>query len=464
MNAQLTKRALAGGLGVGTLALLASSALAQTPFSTYAFPSTGTPASRTVPDRFAEVLNVKDYGAVGNGVTDDTAAVQAAINAALALRSQSGMTVGATVFFPRGEYLITSSLTAANPGYGTSIRLLGEEGSGSGGSSTLRANFNGYVINKPDDGGVTLTTIEGLCIINYWPSTGGGAIRIDRAYNGVIRNCLIQAFNALHIGSPTTNVMCFNIENSTISAPFASGTTGTVGAYVGQVSFYNCSIVGWDKGIVASNDGTQVLNSRLETNNTGIVLGEDDTGALAISHSAVILGNSWERNNTSIYIRDAAALVVSGNSFTGNLNVAGSGTPSYGLHVEIITGGAISGNTFGIAASNACIDLSAANCTNVVFQGNNALVNPGGTGNAWKMPATPFAADIKYISCNNPSAAFPFAGLPGQPGVHLATPIEGMEFDITDSTASTWGASAAGGGTSHARVRYNGSRWTVMGI
>jgi hypothetical protein len=463
MNAQLTKRALAGGLGVGTLALMASNALAQTPFSTYAFPATGTPASRTVPDRFAEILNVKDYGAVGDGVTDDTVAVQATINAALALRSHSGMTVGATVFFPRGEYLITSSLTAANPGYSSNIRLVGEEGSGSGGASTLKGNFNGYVINKPDDGGVTITTIEGLCVLNYWPSSGGGGIRIDRAANGVIRNCLIQAFNALHIGSPTTNVMCFNIENSAIVAPLASGTTGAVGAYVGQVSFYNCSIVGWDKGIVASNVGTQVMNSRLETNNTGIVLGEDDTGAVAISHGPVILGNSWERNNTAIYIRDAGALLIAGNSFTGNANVSGTGTPSYGLRVEIVVGGVISGNTFGIAASQACIDLSAANCSNVVFEGDNAVINPGGTGSAWKMPATPFAADIKYISCNNPSAAFPFSGLPGQPGVHLTAPIEGMEFDITDSTTSTWGATAAGGGSSHVKVRFNGARWTVTG-
>jgi hypothetical protein len=43
---------------------------------------------------------VKDFGAVGDGVADDTAAIQAAINTATT----------ATVFFPRGTYKVTSTI------------------------------------------------------------------------------------------------------------------------------------------------------------------------------------------------------------------------------------------------------------------------------------------------------------------------------------------------------------------
>ena len=45
-------------------------------------------------------VNVKDFGAVGDGVTDDTVAIQAALNSTTSL-----------IIFPAGSYLITSSVT-----------------------------------------------------------------------------------------------------------------------------------------------------------------------------------------------------------------------------------------------------------------------------------------------------------------------------------------------------------------
>ena len=53
---------------------------------------------------FDYIINVKDYGAVGDGTTDDTAAIQAAIDAIPA----SGATIG---FVDVGDYLISSALT-----------------------------------------------------------------------------------------------------------------------------------------------------------------------------------------------------------------------------------------------------------------------------------------------------------------------------------------------------------------
>ncbi|MFH1614334.1 MAG: right-handed parallel beta-helix repeat-containing protein [Planctomycetota bacterium] len=50
-----------------------------------------------------EVFNVKDYGAIGDGTTDDTAEIQAAIDAV--------PRDGGTVYFPPGNYLISSGLT-----------------------------------------------------------------------------------------------------------------------------------------------------------------------------------------------------------------------------------------------------------------------------------------------------------------------------------------------------------------
>ena len=58
--------------------------------------------ARTTASKLQEKVSVKDFGAVGDGTTDDTAAINAAIAACVN---------GKTVFFPNGNYKITASIT-----------------------------------------------------------------------------------------------------------------------------------------------------------------------------------------------------------------------------------------------------------------------------------------------------------------------------------------------------------------
>lgn len=77
-------------------------------------------AAVETPDHLGDlgIVNVRVYGAVGDGVTDDTAAIQAAIDNALS-------TTGRVVFFPAGTFRITSSITLTTRG----LRIFGQGGS-----------------------------------------------------------------------------------------------------------------------------------------------------------------------------------------------------------------------------------------------------------------------------------------------------------------------------------------------
>ena len=69
----------------------------------------------TVQAKLRESVSVKDFGAVGDGVTDDTAAIQAAINSLAS-------TVGGTIYFPLGTYRTTAILACTQRG----VSLVGD--------------------------------------------------------------------------------------------------------------------------------------------------------------------------------------------------------------------------------------------------------------------------------------------------------------------------------------------------
>lgn len=88
--------------------------------------------SRTAQDKLSDQVSVKDFGAKGDGVTDDTAAVLAAVN--------SG---AKRILWPRGKYLLTAAALAGATIQGGSAEWYGD---GQGPSFTIPTLTDGTTI------------------------------------------------------------------------------------------------------------------------------------------------------------------------------------------------------------------------------------------------------------------------------------------------------------------------------
>jgi hypothetical protein len=180
-------------------------------------------------------LNVKDYGATGDGTTDDTAAFQELI----AEIEASGS--GAVLYVPVGTYLLSEQLVIE-----TGIRLLGDGPGASvlqweddlGSSSVAAYGISLQTSTTPSQLG---TTIEGFTLLGPAGAKQVGvrqvwmhAIRSGRANS--IRNLEVKQFNAgLYIFSDHER-----IENVTCTANYYGVYFGAGNAGSGQ-SFFHCN-------------------------------------------------------------------------------------------------------------------------------------------------------------------------------------------------------------------------------
>jgi glucan 1,3-beta-glucosidase len=102
-------------LGTSCKAPLGSGTAAPSdPFWLETIKHQGISAFHPDPSSYQVFRNVKDFGAVGDGVTDDTAAINAAISAGGRCGDgcQSSTVTPAVIYFPQGTYLVSSPIIA----------------------------------------------------------------------------------------------------------------------------------------------------------------------------------------------------------------------------------------------------------------------------------------------------------------------------------------------------------------
>ena len=218
----------------------------------YTYPITGA-VPESVGDRLAQYVSVKDFGATGDGVTDDTVAIQAAINS-------GAYTIG----IPQGTYKFTS-LTLPNNG----VALVGQGRTATYLSCTATSGnaiyFSGP--NAPEFrfehfwlGGPGATSGNGI----YLNSTNGGGLKCY--INDVVVDNF-QAGSGIYGGelyfSSFYSVWCrnngygINMENTSNANNFYNVICQW--NHIAGARFFYITSVGWFGGDIEGNFGSGLI-------------------------------------------------------------------------------------------------------------------------------------------------------------------------------------------------------------
>ena len=174
---------------------------------------------------------------------------------------------------------------------------------------------------------------------------------------------------------------------------------------------------------------------------------------------------------------------TSNTTFTYASTGTGPGTGDWSLQVDtVVTFGSILAKFITIAGCSisgttvALGNISGSHYKLSALASANTLISCQGPAGAtlWQMPPSTSKASYQYINCNQPggttldaagvASGMNFADLPGQAGVNQPGPVTGMQYDIKNCNSITWGDTATGGGATQASVRWNGTKWSVVGI
>jgi hypothetical protein len=236
---------------------------------------------RTVESKLQDVVSVKDFGAVGDGVADDTAAIQAAIGRAISIG-------GARVYLPKGTYKVTSTIAWKED----NITLVGDGGAVDGnvafvGGMTAAINSlatrllwagsaGGTILQispYPDDGtqppvvggGLVDIAIDGDSIAGYGIDLR--SLRYSRFENVSVMRCtsvnwFVGTTNNNLLGGNKSLAFCW-FKNCTGSNATLGGTAKTLALY-GHITDGNVAINTWDNCGFYSGTG---VGSHIEMEN-----------------------------------------------------------------------------------------------------------------------------------------------------------------------------------------------------
>jgi len=288
--------------------------------------------ARSAASKFGEVVSVKDFGAVGDGVADDTAAIQTAINSipttlggSLPLLPNVTGVGGTTLYFPKGVYKISSALVVGS----RRIFIAGTSYGGmnaSHGTTLYQTNANADFIDY-STGSLDGISVYGMVFFGMGKASGtGNGLSLGRssqtAYSCNVHHCWFT-----------------HIPNAAIYANYASDLSvqdcgielAAYGVYIanpgsaeGDINkIQNNTIYGVNNGLYVAG-GADLLVSGNQFNLCGNNVGgamDDVSGGIVIVKTGspsvrgtMIVGNMFRTNSTDIILNGSPGSSIGANS------------------------------------------------------------------------------------------------------------------------------------------------------
>ena len=280
---------------------------AQIGFSAQTGSTANTPITRSLQNKVDDFASVRDFGAVGDGVTDDTVAINRALYELFA-REQIER-VRRALYFPAGDYLVTSVIKIP-----TYAKLIGEGPE----SSTIRSTATSGSVAQLAD---SLQQIDASI----------GSSSALRPSHIVVEGLSFEADNDIHSFLVDQAKSCFFTNcNFTGAKTTAPGTVGNIKAAVSitssttytteHVNFKNCTFSNQSFGVVIDHDMKSILfdGCSFHTCFKGIKSGENKTGS-----APAILGPKSVKVTGSIFnnIYSSGVHVYNGTGFVSAFNI-----------------------------------------------------------------------------------------------------------------------------------------------
>ena len=366
---------------------------------------------------------VRDYGAVGDGVADDTIPLNNALTA--------GVTQGKPVFFPGGTYRTTGLLSV--PASVTGFRMMGS----SWHNAIIECDYVGNTLSFVGGNGIIIEDLtfnpqaatDGGVAITINPVTAGTTpstdITIRNVHTGA--NAVLGALELIYCTDVTVTNCVFDAGDIQISGSTNKSANITlVNTFVQNVVLDSlCQDLVIDEcrvmsaagiGIECKNDGSTITNLTISNTlidgagNDGISLGSVSNVKIAgctisnctdaginfltagTQENVIISDNSFITNDKGgINVRNTGSVTISDNKFDGNSVPADTYSGILADSSKTTGSFNVTGNTF-VNAHQYSLDFDAAVTRFIIA--NNDMTGVTGTAN------TPAASAVKVIMAN----------------------------------------------------------------